>query len=263
MNLDKDNVIGIVGGMGPQAGVALYDNILCLTQATKDQQHLSVVLMSFSKYIEDRTAFLEGRSSINPAYEVVAVIEKLILAGAKIIGIPCNTSHCPEIFDVIVKEFSKLQNHITLVHMPLEVCKYIQNNYFEPRRIGLMVTNGTYKSKIYESLLLSRGYEVVIPEFSFQNDVIHKMIYDPKIGVKANPKGITEEIRLLQHRALSFFKEYKAEVIILGCTELSLIFRQSTLYKIPVVDSTQVLAKALIREATYNKQEKMAKKVFC
>ena len=256
MNLEKDNVIGIVGGMGPQAGITLYNNILRHTDANTDQEHLSVILMSFSKHIVDRTAFLEGEVSVNPAYNVIKVIEKLAIAGARVVGMPCNTLHAPRIFSVIEEGISKLENQVTLLSMPMEVCKYIKENFPQARRIGLMGTNGTFKSKIYQGLMEQNGYEVVVPKFDFQDQVIHKMIYDPTIGIKANPVDVTAEAASLWHQALDFFKEEKADAIILGCTELSQVHLPGTVTDAILIDSTEVLAKALVREATMASSEK-------
>src|SRR5690349_15710985 len=90
-----DCVIGIVGGVGPEAGGILYQYITMYTSASCDQEHLSVILMSFPKYIADRTDFIKGKTAANPACEIAAVIRKLYMAGARIMGIACNTSHVP------------------------------------------------------------------------------------------------------------------------------------------------------------------------
>ena len=109
MDLKEDRVIGIVGGMGPQAGVALFSNIVRFTSATQDQQHLSTILMSFPRHIPDRTLFLEGVAEINPAVNVVNIIRKLESAGASVVGIACNTCHAPAIFDVIARELDRIK----------------------------------------------------------------------------------------------------------------------------------------------------------
>lgn len=250
MKLENSKVIGIVGGMGPQAGIALYESLISNTPGFIDQQHLSVILMAFSKNIPDRTLYLEGQISINPAFEIANVIKKLTISGAQVIGIACNTSHSSAIFDVIVSEIQKFDSKIKLLHMPLEVCNYISNKYSKLSRIGLMTTNGTYKSGLYKNMLLQRGYEVIVPDYIFQNDVIHKMIYDHKIGIKANSNNITKEARLLCKEALLFFKANNVQAIVLGCTELSLILKTSKVYDMFIIDSTECLAKALVREAS-------------
>ena len=250
MNSDRENVIGIVGGMGPEAGVALYKRILSNTPAGSDQEHLSVMLMSFPGHIVDRTAFLEGVTHINPAYNVVKIIEKLETAGAGIIGIACNTSHAPEIFDVIMEELDRKNSSVTLVNMPLETCLYIKDKYPFVRRVGVMATNGTCKSGVYENLLRRLGYDLVIPDSEFQNDFIHRIIYDPWFGIKANPNCITPEAKLLIERSICFFRERNTDAIILGCTELSLGINKNVVDGLLIVDSMEVLALALIREAT-------------
>lgn len=250
MNLEQDNVIGIVGGMGPQSGLTLFNNILNLTKTNSDQGHFSVVLMSFPKHIEDRTLFLDGLTAVNPAINIVHIINKLESAGAKVVGLACNTSYVPGIYNVILDELSRKDSKIKLLHMPVETCKYIKDNCKSARTIGVMNTNGSYKTNLYHNLLSEYGFNVVSPDRDFQNEIIHKLIYDPKIGLKANPNYITSDAKLLYHEAISFFKSRKVDVIILGCTELSVLTNDSPVDDMIIVDSTMVLAEALIREVS-------------
>ncbi|MEQ9659939.1 MAG: hypothetical protein RLO00_17505, partial [Fulvivirga sp.] len=62
----EHRTIGIVGGMGPQAGVTLHEAIVRHTSAITDQEHLSVILMTFPRAIQDRTKFLCGLTKENP-----------------------------------------------------------------------------------------------------------------------------------------------------------------------------------------------------
>lgn len=253
MNLGNDKIIGIVGGMGPQAGCSLFDTIIRHTKAVNDQQHLSVILMSFPQHLTDRTAFLNGDSNINPAINIVSIIKRLELAGAKIIGIACNTSHSPAIFNVILEELSKTNSHVKLLSMPIETCNYIREKYGHVRRVGIMSTNGTYKSGLYQDLLEELGYDVVVPDFEFQDKVIHRMIYDPEFGVKSSPAKITRKARSLMDKALHYFKSERTDAIILGCTELPLILTRNDVMDMLIIDPAEMLAKALIRES--NKSE--------
>jgi aspartate racemase len=250
MNFDNENLIGIVGGMGPHAGLTLFNSILCHTKASVDQQHLSTILMSFPGYITDRTAFLEGQSVANPAYNIAGVIRKLENAGAAVIGIACNTSYAPPIYNVITEELFNMKSKVKLVNMPMETCQCIRNDYPQVNRVGVLTTNGTYNAGIYKQLLTGIGYEVIIPDPIFQNDIIHKMIYDKKNGIKANAGNITREVRSLLKKAISFFESRRTEAIILGCTDLSVLLTDRIMSDMAVIDSTESLAKALIREAT-------------
>jgi aspartate racemase len=250
MNAQADKVIGIVGGMGPQAGLTLFNRVLCHTGAATDQQHLPVILMSFPGRIADRTAFLEARAGSNPAFAIARIIGSLENAGAQVVGMACNTAHAPPIYDVITAELEKAGSRVKLLHMPRETCRYIGENHPHVRRVGLMATNGTYKAEVYADLLRAGGYEAVIPGYAFQDAVIHRMIYDPHFGVKANPGAVARQVRQLADQALAYFHERGAHAVILGCTELAMVFPERRAGRMLLVDTTETLARALIREAT-------------
>lgn len=242
-------VVGIVGGMGPKAGIELLNRITAYTPAATDQGHLSTILMSFPGQIVDRSAYLGGVTAENPAYSIAQIIRKLESAGAEVVGVACNTSHSPKIYNVIVNLLEQANCRVQLVHMPYETCLQVKRAYPYASRVGLMLTNGTYRSGLYQNMLRGLGYQVVLTDRVFQQEVIHRMVYDPVFGIKANPDRISGEVLALRRKAFDLFKEERTDVIILGCTELSLLMDQGDL-DIPVVDSTDVLARALIREAT-------------
>lgn len=249
MHLQPDRVIGIVGGMGPQAGQALFDRIIRNTDAAMDQDHLSVILMSFPRYLPDRTAFLQGRTDVNPAYNIAWMIASMETVGAKVIGMACNTSHAPAIFNVILEELERANSRVTFLHMPAETCRSLRADYPQVRRVGVMTTNGTYDAGLYCKLLEQDGYEAILPDRRFQNNVIHRMIYDPEFGIKSHPAFIRKEVYDLLTQALDFFALNDADAIILGCTELSLVLTEGKTAGMQIVDSTNALARALVREA--------------
>jgi aspartate racemase len=113
-----------------------------------------------------------------------------------------------------------------------------------------MTTNGTYKSGIYADLLREWGYDAIVPDPIFQDSVIHRMIYDPVFGIKSNSGRLTKEGRIMAGRALSYFEEKGAEAVVLGCTDLSAVILQNCTGKMLLIDSTEALAAALVREAT-------------
>jgi aspartate racemase len=246
MNSFNSKVIGIVGGMGPLAGNELMNRITRNTPAASDQDHLPVILASFPADIADRTRFLEGKEKENPGFAIGRVIQRLESAGASVIGLACNTSHVPSIFNTVKETLRMRNSNVQLLSMPVETCRYIQNNLPAVKRVGLMTTNGTYRSGMYQHLLQSAGYEVVNAEPVFQNHVIHRMIYDPEWGIKATPSGISAQVKSLQQEALDFFASNNTDAIILGCTEFSLLFGGDNVRGMQLVDTTECLAKALV-----------------
>jgi aspartate racemase len=246
MKRGRNKTIGIVGGMGPEAGNMLFYNILKHTPAASDQEHLPVILMSFPGEIEDRTAFCEGRVTVNPAFRIAAIILQLEKAGAEVAGIACNSSHIPAIYDVIQDELAKAQSSIQLLHLPGETVRYLKHNYPQVRKVGLMTTNGTYRSRLYYDLLVADDFEVIMPDPVFQDTVIHNIIYNDLFGIKANAALVTPDAALLAEKALQFFQQQGAEAVILGCTELSFIQKMTTPPGMILIDSGEALAKALI-----------------
>lgn len=247
MSISK--TIGIAGGMGPKAGLLLFDYIMKHTSATCDQEHLPIILMSFPHKIQDRTAFLEGEVEQNPGYAIGTLINKLAIAGAEVIGIPCNTSHTSRIFKVIEEQYLEANVKASVLHMPLEVIKYLEEEYQNCSRIGVLTTNGTYRSRMYESYLENAGFIPVIPDADFQYEIVHQLIYNTDFGLKANTEKITEKAAEYIQKINTYFKEKNVELVIFGCTELSML--NNVHFTIPYIDSTEILAKALIREATY------------
>lgn len=234
--------------MGPESGVYLCNQLIAHTDADTDQDHFPFILMSLPRMIGDRSAYLAGEFRENPAYEILDIIGKLENAGAGVIGITCNTAHSPAIYDVVVRELKRKESAVRLLNMPEETCYGLKENFPLIKRVGLMTTNGTYNSRIYETLLAAMGYEVILPDPVFQNEVIHRAVYDPGFGIKANPGSCSPTLNLLLTQAVDFFEEQQAQAVILGCTEFSLV-NMSSRSNLLFIDSSASLAIALLREA--------------
>lgn len=181
---------------------------------------------------------------------MLKVIEKLLILGVEVIGIPCNTSHAPEIFGRVKRAVMSQCPRVRLIHLPTEVVRIIGEKQPPKCRIGLMATNGTCHSKIYQQLLGQSGYQAIVPPMDLQEQIVDRLIYDKKIGIKANSVDPTREAVSLWHKALDFFRLEQVNTIILGCTELSLIHHRHPEDGLTFIDTTDVLARALIREAT-------------
>ncbi|MBT4604099.1 aspartate/glutamate racemase family protein [archaeon] len=253
--MKNKNIIGIVGGVGPYAGTDLVEKIFDNTKAKTDQEHLPVALLSFPKDISDRTSFLIGENKVNPADAIFKIISKLELIGASVVGIPCNTAHSPKIIDEIKKKLKKSKSKIKLIDMIVEVADYIQINHPNIKKIGLLSTIGTYKSKIYQNSLESKNIKILIPDKKIRVDLIDKAIYNKDYGIKSKSNPITSIAKNKIIKATDSLQKKGAKAIILGCTELPLAFKNSKKSDLILIDPTNILAKALIRE-TYPKKLK-------
>jgi len=249
MKNDARKAIGIVGGVGPYAGLDLNQKIFACTPVKTEQDHFQVYLLSCSSLIEDRTQYLlQPERYENPGEAIYEVVEKLYTIGARVIGIPCNTSHCAPIYDVILARIRENKLPITLVNMIEETARFTKRTVPGIRRVGLLATRGTYSSGVYQSTFASLGdVEVLNPNLKEQ-ELVHSSIYDPAYGIKNHPNPISKEAVEILTNAGKGLVARGAEAVIMGCTEIPLAMRPIDL-GVPRIDSTLVLAQALIARA--------------
>lgn len=238
-------IIGIVGGVGPYAGLDLQAKILSETVATRDQDHLPVIAVSWPGEIPDRTAFLLGETAANPAKPILRQLRLLSEMGATVAGIPCNTAHAAPIFDVIAAGVAGFDRPLGLLHMIRELAAYLAAQHPGPRRVGVLSTTGARTVRLYPNLLEPLGYEVIEVDERMQRELIHPAIYDRGYGIKAHGR-MTARARADLLAAVAALKELGAEAVVLGCTELPLALPEDVVAGLPLVDPTRVLARALV-----------------
>ena len=243
-------IIGIVGGVGPLAGLDLQAKIVAQTIAGRDQDHLPVVSLSWPGSIPDRTEYLLGQVAQNPALPIVEQLRLLAALGATVAAIPCNTAHAPAIFDVIRAGVAGFAPPLRLLHMLDETADHLAAYHPDLRTVGVLSTTGTWRARLYPQLLAARGLRVVAPDAALQ-ETIHAAIYDPAHGIK--PAGrVTTRARADLERGIVALRAQGAEAVVLGCTELPLAFPEGDYGGLPLIDPTWVLARALIREIAPN-----------
>ncbi len=238
-------MIGIVGGVGPYAGLDLTRYIFDETIAGKDQEHLPVTMMSVPEKIKDRSEYLLGKTETNPAYAVSEIILQLEGAGCTTIGIPCNTMHSPEIFNVIKEKLKKAGSQVRLINIIDEVIQFINHFYPEINTIGVLSTTGSYKSGVYHNALEASGFKPIKHAVELQYE-IHQAVYDSNFGIKAQSKTPSKRAKNILVNGIRRFKDHGAEGIILGCTEIAYTLPYKILENIPLVNATQILGRSLI-----------------
>jgi len=245
--LKKGKAIGIVGGVGPYAGLDLTRKIFDHTLAGTDQDHLPVLLASLSPIINDRTRYLLQGDVENPAPSLFHVIKLLDSAGATVAGIPCNTAHAARIFSIIEQLIDESGLQIKLLNMISEVTAEIQSRYSNDTKVGVISTLGTYKTGLYSEYLDKANIPYILPDESLAEE-IHASIYDPACGIKAHSNPVTQKARHIVEEAVRTLGQKGANAVILGCTELPIALPGDSLDGITLIDPTTILARALVRE---------------
>jgi aspartate racemase len=251
------NAIGIIGGVGPYAGLDLNRKIFDQTIAKTDQDHLNVILISAAEIIPDRTEYLLGIVKENPAKPMLDVLLHLEAIGVDVVGIPCNTAHAPEIFNTLVKGLKEKNDRIQVMHMIKEVAAFLKEYGPKFRNVGVLATNGTVTCNVYGRILKAEGYAVLYPDEEIQHEEVHAAIYDKAFGVKAKSNPVTTTARAKIMRGIYNLVEKNADCIVLGCTELPLVIEEQSVLGRAVIDPTLILARALIREVDPDKLRAM------
>ena len=229
--------IGILGGMGPEATSELFRLIIKNTKAQIDQDHIPVLIVNNPK-IPDRSAYIHGKGP-SPVNMLVEGALKLEQMGADIILIPCNTAH------FFIKQIEE-KVHVPVIDMIKETARYVLCKYPEIKRYGLLSTTGVYKTAIYENVFKDIALEIINPDTLYQQQNM-TAIYGIN-GIKAGFKTVPGKILL---QSVANLKENGAGAIISGCTEISLVLKQSQI-SIPLINPLKILAEKSIQLAGYS-----------
>lgn len=230
--------LGILGGVGPAATVDFMAKVIKNTPAQKDQDHIKMIVDQ-NPQIPDRTANLL-RGEPDPTLAMFATCKRLEAEGAGAIAIPCNTAHA---------FVEKIQPYLSvpIVNMLYATVEYIIGRFGPEAIVGLLATSGTIGSRVYHEVAAQKNLKIIEPDARHQ-ELVMESIYG-EYGVKA---GYTDG-RCLDdiQKAMSHLIGRGANVLILGCTELPLMFpdRHSMLTEgkeIDLVDPTTVLAKKCV-----------------
>jgi aspartate racemase len=198
--MEERNAIGVVGGLGPYAGLDLVKKVFDETEAASDQEHLPVALVSFPGHIPDRSTYIADQTAPDPVPPLAEVLRRLDAAGCAVAGMPCNTAHAPVIFDALTAAMAEEGRRIRLLNMIEASAASVRYRAPEARRVGVLATTSTLQNQLYDRALEALGLETVRPEPDFQHDVVNPVIFDGTWGIKAQSNPPTERARRVPPR---------------------------------------------------------------
>ena len=221
--------LGVIGGMGPMASAYFMELVTDMTEASCDQEHLSMYIASCPS-VPDRTAFILGESKDDPVPGMIDMGLFLQSRGVSCIAIPCMTAHY---FHDRLQESLKVH----VIDAIEETAGLLSENGV--KKAGVMATDGSVKSGIFEERLKAKGIECITPDAAGQKKVMSLIYNDVKRGRAADLKAFFEVSDELFNEG--------AEAVILGCTELSVIKRDNELGK-GFIDCMEVLSMVSLKE---------------
>jgi aspartate racemase len=248
-------MIGILGGMGTQAGLDFCNKLAMLNRGKIDQEYPLFILYNKSDIpgrpesigVQTKSLSTIQRSSKNTKKynrvlkSLLEGCKSLEKSGCKFIVIPCNTAH-------YWYEDLKKKIKIPIINMPKEVFTQTKKGCKKNSKIGLLATEGTLKTEIYDKIF-KKDYILVKPSNNLQANSVNKAIKHVKMGnIKLAEKAIKP--------AIKYLIKQKCKKIILGCTEIPIaIFAYKSLQNAKVsklyLDPNLILANSCM--ARYKK----------
>jgi aspartate racemase len=217
-------VIGIIGGMGPEATVDLMRRVIAKTPASGDQDHVHLIVESNPK-IPSRIAHLIEGTGEDPTPELVRIAVNLQRAGAHALAIPCNTAHA-------YAHSIRRAVSIPLLDMIELTVDHIAASR-RVARVGLLASSAVLATELYAKAFADHGIVIVQPE---RQDEVMALI-------KAVKRGETGESSQALLAKLALDLAEHADALLIGCSELSVI---SAGIASNYVDSLDVQAQAIV-----------------
>lgn len=224
-------ILGIVGGVGPLATAYFMELIIKKTPAERDQDNIPMIVFN-DPQIPDRTAYILDDSKPNPLPEMENVVFWLENAGADYIAIPCNTAHY--FYDNIAAKAS-----VPVLNIMRETSAHIVERFGEGATIGLLATDGTIASGVFQQYLNQAGLHAVTPTPEEQENVVMPLIYDRvKRNLPYDPSNLLHVAERLHAT--------ECDAVIVGCTELSVVYQDLPEKPGYLIDSMDVLAQRCV-----------------
>jgi aspartate racemase len=223
--------IGVFGGMGPSATVDFMDKLVQLTPATRDQDHLPVIVASLP-HIHDRSRSILGTGP-DPLPQLLQGIECLNEAQVGVIAIPCNSSHH---WYAQMCERSKAP----ILHIASSCVAAIPEDGAPV--VAVFATRGALASGFYQRALADRGIEHIVPEPGRPQELVDNCIREVKAGqVQAASVSLSQAFAAAQAQG--------ATAVIMGCTEIPIAARSADARGLMLLDSSLELARASVNFA--------------
>ncbi|MBX2865064.1 MAG: amino acid racemase [Leptolyngbyaceae cyanobacterium MAG.088] len=247
---------GILGGLGPLAHIEFEQRLLHHSSrqgAQYDQEHPNWIVLSAAS-TPDRTKSLMGTGPDCVPY-LVNSAHQLKAMGADFLVVTCNTAH---------SYYHTVQSQLDIpwLHMMDATVKYIAENFPKVQQVGILATDGTLRSQLYTTSLGQYGISPILPPLGspIQQRVMES-IYSHDWGIKATGAWVSDIALIELIVASRWLADQGAELIIAGCTEISIGLARLSQLPINWIDPLDVMAN-LTLDLTYGFAPARRSKVF-
>lgn len=236
MTQSHEKIVGILGGMGPEATVDLMQRIIRLTPALDDADHIRCIVDNNPKVPSRIKAIIEGDGE-DPGPSMADMGRRLESWGADFLVIACNTAHY--YYDAVQQAVN-----IPVINLIDLVAGHVSSNYPKLRRIGMLASPAVAMTGLYTQRFSRLGIEDVWPDPDHQAHLFSI--------IKAVKKGDTGSTVRDDYKKVGENLMHKgAELALIACTELSALGGNLPLN---ALDAAEILATEIVRLATNRKE---------
>lgn len=228
----EDKILGILGGMGPEATIDLFSKIVAKTNAKCDKDHIRIIIDNNPKMPSRQDAILKGTE--NPGPYMADTAKNLEKAGADFLIIGANTAHY--FYDDV-----KNAVNIPVLHIIEEAVKETMTLIPNINKVGILATTAAMQTNLYKNAFNKFGIEAIEVD-----EKIQKKIHDSIFSFKYN--GLTEANLNLMLEGVQYLIDNGAEALILGCTEIPIILK-GKYFSVPLIDPNEVIAGVAVKFA--------------
>ena len=220
--------IGVIGGMGPMASQLFYKMVTEMTEATRDQEHLQLILIS-DTVMPDRTRAILQKEYDEVRTKLTSDAHLLERCGCDAWCVTCNTAHF--FVDMIESEIK-----IPVIHLIKETVRFLTETEGSGK-IAVLATEGTIKSGLYQRRLEEAGMMVYEPEKEIEKEVMYQVYERIKKSLPCDKAS--------WNRIESSIREAGCDRAIMACTELSVLKQEEKLSSF-YVDPLEILTRKVI-----------------
>jgi aspartate racemase len=217
-------VVGVIGGMGPEATVDLMRRVIAKTPADDDQDHVHLLVESNPK-IPSRIAHLIDGTGTDPTPELIRIARNLQRGGADALAIPCNTAHA---YAHSIRRAVSIPL-LDMVNLTVDQIALTRR----AARVAVLASSAVHTTELYAKAFAGHGIDAIVPP---RQDEIMALIK----AVKRGDTGAKIQAALGE---VALATAGQADALLIACSELSVISAGIT---VPFVDSLDVLAAAIV-----------------
>jgi aspartate racemase len=224
-------MLGVLGGMGPMATVDFMGKVIRNTPASRDQDHIEMVVCSATN-VPDRTAAILDQGS-DPLPAMFDALRRLEQSGVSCIAIPCNTAH-------YWHGALQAKTSVPILHVVDAVADRLADQGLEGTTIGVLATDGTIHAGVYQKRLAKRGYSCLIPNAEAQAEIMR--------AIRLVKAGNVDEAAAILRREAEALVAGGCSQVAMACTEIPLaLAKVESDLRARLLDPTEILARACVQ----------------